>query len=146
MIKTLHNLTRIVFCFEELDHIAIFLKPNYPEATILADEISCGFLYGSKNHTMIVSLPDMWSTSVTLFSFGKVYMWPAGEYVSPSDRKRSYLLRVPCSSARILACPCCCLQKRSSRKSIQNNTKANQIISNGFVVNTNRNITKSRVS
>ena len=74
MIKTLHILTGKVFSFEELEHIAIFLKPNYPEVAIIADDISCGFLFGSKIHTMIVSLPDMRSRTVTLFSFGKVYM------------------------------------------------------------------------
>jgi aspartate/methionine/tyrosine aminotransferase len=88
MINSPHNPTGKVFSLEELQYIADFLKAKYPDVTIIADDIYCGFVYGGKKHTMIASLPDMWQRTVTLFSFGKVYNvtgWRIGFAVGPKE-------------------------------------------------------------
>ena len=81
-----HNPTGKVFNKEELEWIADFLKHNHPQVVVLSDAAYCDLVYDKKEFIQIGSLPDMWSRTVTIFSFGKTFGptgWRLGFAVGP---------------------------------------------------------------
>ena len=81
-----HNPTGKVFNKEELEWIADFLKHNHPKVMVLADAAYCDLVYDQHEFLQIGGLPDMWTRTVTIFSFGKTFSptgWRLGFAVGP---------------------------------------------------------------
>lgn len=86
--NNLHNPTGKVFTREELEYMAEFLRTKYPNLLVVADEVYHPLVYSPKEHICFASLPGMWERTITLFSFGKIFLvtaWRIGFAIGPKN-------------------------------------------------------------
>lgn len=110
LLNSPHNPTGKVFSRKELEQIANFLRDNYPEVMVFADNVYCDMHFYESKHVEFASMPGMWERTVTSYSFGKTFGatgWRIGFNVGPQpiicSMQNLQALSIYCMTTPIMA-------------------------------------------